>query len=118
MLGTVHKLGRGGWMGCPKSSKIVCYVVIFFDCVSGWVPKYDFIDSNPYSGINYYRLIQTDYNGNYKIFRTIAVENNSVESITLKRVNFLGQEVDEYYKGIYIEYYSDRTCKKFINCNK
>lgn len=80
--------------------------------------KYDFIDSNPYSGINYYRLIQTDYNGNYKIFRTIAVENNSVESITLKRVNFLGQEVDEYYKGIYIEYYSDRTCKKFINCNK
>jgi hypothetical protein len=80
--------------------------------------KYNFIDLNPYSDITYYRLIQTDYDGKYKIFPIIAVENISIEVIILKRLNFLGQEIDKYYKGMYIEYYSDGTCKKFINCNK
>jgi hypothetical protein len=34
-------------------------------------------DKNPYDGINYYRLKQTDYNGNYTYSKTIAINIHS-----------------------------------------
>ncbi|MBI4930887.1 MAG: T9SS type A sorting domain-containing protein [Bacteroidetes bacterium] len=38
--------------------------------------NYSFIDEYPYSGINYYRLKQVDYNGDYNYSPIIAVKNN------------------------------------------
>jgi len=38
---------------------------------------YQLIDDNPLIGINYYRLKQTDFNGDYQYANTIAIENNS-----------------------------------------
>ncbi|MBK5286317.1 MAG: T9SS type A sorting domain-containing protein [Bacteroidia bacterium] len=38
--------------------------------------NYKFNDNNPLSGINYYRLKQVDYNGDFNNSKTIAVRNN------------------------------------------
>jgi len=38
--------------------------------------NYSYTDKNPSKGINYYRLKQTDFNGQYKYSNTIALENN------------------------------------------
>jgi hypothetical protein len=41
---------------------------------------YKFIDDAPNSGINYYRLIQTDYNGDFSISNIIALNNNQLDA--------------------------------------
>tara|TARA_B100000508_G_scaffold141093_1_gene146518 strand:+ start:21517 stop:22752 length:1236 start_codon:yes stop_codon:yes gene_type:complete len=69
----------------------------------------DFIDD-----INYYRLKQVDYNGDVEILNVVSIENSSRNSL-IKRVNTLGQEVDEQYEGIIIEYYEDGTIRKYFN---
>jgi hypothetical protein len=35
--------------------------------------NYKTVDTNPFDGMNYYRLKQTDYNGNYKYFNIVSV---------------------------------------------
>ena len=39
--------------------------------------SYSYVDKNPYAGTTYYRLKQTDYNGNFEYFNIIAIENNN-----------------------------------------
>lgn len=39
---------------------------------------YSFTDTKPLSGINYYRLAQTDYNGETSFSKTVALENPAV----------------------------------------
>ncbi|MDB4534104.1 lamin tail domain-containing protein [Vicingaceae bacterium] len=41
---------------------------------------YKFIDDAPNSGINYYRLTQTDYNGDFSISNIIALNNNQLDA--------------------------------------
>ncbi|CAN5537597.1 hypothetical protein BH11BAC2_BH11BAC2_03050 [soil metagenome] len=41
--------------------------------------NYLFIDTKPFSGINYYRLKQTDYNGESKNSKIIALQNSPAE---------------------------------------
>ena len=42
--------------------------------------------------------------------------DNSIERGLIKTINTLGQEVDETYKGIVIEYYDDgTTIKRYQN---
>ena len=43
--------------------------------------NYNFIDESPAPGTNYYRLTQTDINGQSEIFKIIAVEFSGTESI-------------------------------------
>ena len=40
--------------------------------------KYDLIDNNPQGGITYYRLKQTDYDGNFEYFKPVSVFIKSV----------------------------------------
>ncbi len=44
--------------------------------------NYSFTDYNSYDGISYYRLTQTDYNGNVKTFGIITAENCNVSNAT------------------------------------
>jgi len=63
--------------------------------------------------INYYRLKQVDYDGTINTHNIISIDNTK-NHILLKRVNSLGQEVGDNYKGIVFEYYSDGITKKVI----
>ena len=75
---------------------------------------YDFIDENPLAGISYYRLKQTDFDGAYEYFDIRAVEINTAEKELLFRVNTLGQQVNESYKGIVLLHYSDGSTIKVL----
>lgn len=65
------------------------------------------------NGINYYRLKQVDFDGKINEHKLISIDN-SKDRMLLKRVNSIGQEVDENYKGVVFEYYSDGTTRKIM----
>jgi hypothetical protein len=77
---------------------------------------YSFSDNNVEKIINYYRLKQTDYDGNFKYSDIISIDNRDNDSKEIYRVvNVLGQEVDlQYYRGLVIIYYSDGSSQKMI----
>ncbi len=75
---------------------------------------YNTFDENPLVGINYYRLKQTDYDGNYEYFNPIAVIIEPRRRSFLRTINLNGQEVDENYKGVVIDIYSDGVNNKRI----
>ena len=75
---------------------------------------YTFVDSDYRSKINYYRITQVDFDGQFKTYGPIAI--NNVEEIrrVIKIVNVLGQEVDETATGVLFEVYDDGTVRKII----
>ena len=64
-------------------------------------------------GVNYYRLRQVDYDGSMTAHGIISIDNRD-NLILIKRINALGQEVDETYKGVVFEYYSDGSTRKIM----
>lgn len=62
---------------------------------------------------NYYRLVGVDVNGNRKEYKTLYI-NNNIDIKIIKRINLLGQEVDENYKGVIIEIYNNNNKIKTI----
>lgn len=75
--------------------------------------NYTYLDTKPIEGISYYRLKQTDYDGSFKIFNIIPINNMSKEKPKLIRVtNILGQDIPNDYVGLVIEYYSDGSTRK------
>jgi len=76
--------------------------------------EYSFIDEEPVTGISYYRLKQTDYDGNHEYFQPIAVVIKDKSRKVWKTVNMGGQEVGPSYKGAVLDIYYDYTSKKRI----
>lgn len=76
--------------------------------------KYSIIDYNVESVINYYKLKQFDYNGEYKIYGPILIDNTNSFKKIIKYVNILGQDVNQYTKGMLFEIYEDGTSRKII----
>lgn len=66
-------------------------------------PKYDII---------YYKLKQVDFDGAFKEYPIIAVNNYLKKSKIIKVLNYLGQEVDVNYQGLKFIYYDNGTIKK------
>jgi hypothetical protein len=65
---------------------------------------------------NYYRLKQTDFDGQTKKYETVVIDNSVNNTITLVRVvDLLGREVSDSYEGVKLLYYSDGTVVKSIN---
>jgi hypothetical protein len=79
---------------------------------SNQLMEYSFLDVNFSKEINYYRITQVDFDGNFKIYGPIDINNLESKKEIVKYVNPLGQEVDDNYKGILFEVYSDGTTKK------
>lgn len=71
--------------------------------------NYSFADYGFDNAINYYRLKQTDYNGQTETFGFILIDNISSAIKTVKVINVLGQEVNSDYVGIRFIYYEDGT---------
>lgn len=75
---------------------------------------YNFLDRNPLSGVNIYRLAQRDYGGQYKVLGTVSVKNvhaevqvypslvsdyltvETQEPVSLKVFNIAGQLINSY----------------------
>lgn len=76
--------------------------------------EYTFLDNTHNSNITYYRLLQYDLDGGYKIYGPISIYNPLSGKKIIKIVNSLGQVVDENTKGFLFEVYEDGTTKKII----
>ncbi len=75
--------------------------------------SYELKDINTYDGISYYRLIQTDFNGDFKISSIISVERLTDSKLIVYKVfDLMGQEVSEYYEGVKIIYYTNGSIIK------
>jgi hypothetical protein len=78
---------------------------------------YETKDTTPYSGYNYYRLTQVDYNGRTTISPIISVYNPST---TTKKIittlDILGRKINDLneFKGIYFIIFEDNTYEKKI----
>lgn len=76
---------------------------------------YAFVDNNFEPTINYYRLVQVDKDGQFKIFGPIVIDNQSKKQV-VKVLNMMGQEVQEcvpnMMRGLYLEVYDDGSMKK------
>jgi hypothetical protein len=76
---------------------------------------YHFIDRYfTKNNFNYYRLSQTDVDGNTVELKTISIDNRFENKQVLRKFNLLGQEVDSNYKGIVIVEYVDGSFLKIL----
>jgi hypothetical protein len=57
--------------------------------------------------INYYKLLQYDYDGNHKEYGPISIDNTIKSFKLIKTINLAGQEVNSNYKGFVIEIYEN-----------
>lgn len=75
---------------------------------------YVYIHEDFYMGVNYYRLKQTDYNGESETFEIISIDNSIKQKEIMKVYNMMGQEVNLEYIGLKIIIYSDGSTKKLF----
>jgi hypothetical protein len=64
--------------------------------------------------VNYYKLIQTDYNGDETVSDIVAVDMTTNSEAKIKTVNLIGQEVNEHFSGIVYDVYSDGSLVKRV----
>tara|TARA_R110000765_G_C18936886_1_gene607264 strand:+ start:1460 stop:2359 length:900 start_codon:yes stop_codon:yes gene_type:complete len=75
--------------------------------------EYIIWDVNYQPIINYYQLIQYDFDGEFETFGPIAIDNRTLEQRIIKYTNLLGQEINPLnVKGIIIETYEDGSIRK------
>lgn len=72
-------------------------------------------DPRPYSGLSYYRLKQTDFDGAFEFADIVSIFINGEDKSLIKIVNLIGQEVDLNTRGMVILIFSDGSTQKVIN---
>lgn len=85
---------------------------------SGTTPirnDYNAKDLRPYSGLSYYRLKQTDFDGAFEYADIVSIFISSEDKSLIKIVNLIGQEVDLNTRGMVILIFSDGSTLKVIN---
>lgn len=76
--------------------------------------NYFYLDNIDQFTIHYYRLIQHDIDGKFKIYGPIMLDNRIKEKKVIKYINLLGQEVGIETKGVILEVYEDGSSRKVI----
>lgn len=76
--------------------------------------KYSYKDYGMKKNMNYYRLSQTDFNGDKEYFGIISIDNKTsdINKHLLKDINILGQEISPDTPGLHILMYSDGSIFK------
>jgi hypothetical protein len=77
------------------------------------IQSYFFKDYDLLNPKDYYRLKQTDYNGDFN-YSKIIVSEKLVNAKIIKIISLNGVEVDTTYRGFVIECYNDGTFRKKI----
>jgi hypothetical protein len=75
---------------------------------------YSYTHTFTYDGIHYYKLLQYDYDGVFKVYGPIGMDNTMKKANLLRTTNLIGQEIDDNYKGFVIEIYDDGKVIKTI----
>lgn len=70
---------------------------------------------SPDDVVNYYFLLQVDFDGTEEYYGPIAIDNRTEDKKISKIINLFGQEVDDYYKGMKILIYEDGSIIKLFN---
>jgi hypothetical protein len=76
--------------------------------------NYSFYHSSPSRTINYYMLKQVDYDGVFKTYSPIVIDNRISGKKIFKYTNLLGQEVGPDEKGVIFITYEDGSVIKTI----
>jgi hypothetical protein len=76
---------------------------------------YSTTDIRPFTGLSYYRLKQTDFDGAFEYSYIVSVFIDGEEKSLIKVVNLIGQEVDINTRGMVILIFSDESTMKLIN---
>jgi hypothetical protein len=78
--------------------------------------KYKYYHRLVNSPITIYYIEQVDFDGTIEVFGPLVIENTYNEDrILLKKINNLGQEVSNEYRGIIYEIYNDGYIRKIYN---
>lgn len=77
--------------------------------------NYNVYDEYPPTGINYYRLKQTDNNGDFAYSDIIFIDNSIADKKIIAVYNIFGQNIDRNASGIKFILYSDGSVKKKLN---
>jgi hypothetical protein len=65
--------------------------------------SYAFHHVQPEPNINYYKLVQVDFDGESEQFGPIAIDNRKIEQRIVRTLNTMGQEVSANYRGVVID---------------
>lgn len=80
------------------------------------VLNYSTIDKNPKEGINYYKLSQTDFDGEIKFLGVVALDFGKLQRNYIKAVyNLLGQKVNKDFKGPKLIMWDNGDVEKIFN---
>ena len=74
--------------------------------------NYQYILTRPVNEILYFRLKQTDYDGKSFYSSIVSLDNTLKVKEISSKVNLLGVEVNEHYKGVVIITYDDGSAEK------
>jgi len=73
---------------------------------------YEYKDSDYENTINYYRLMQIDFNGESETFNILVIDNSLKSPLKIiKTINLMGQEVNKNYNGLRVLMYEDGSRK-------
>ena len=78
---------------------------------------YETKDERPRVGYQYYKLRQTDYDGQWEEFDIVSVVINDSNPSVIKQFDVLGRPVGDDYRGLIIKMMSDGTTVKVLNFN-
>ena len=76
--------------------------------------NYTISDLNVKKVINYYRLVQTDFDGNRTFSKMISIDNRLLnkEKHIVNKTNLLGQKINDSFTGIIVIIYSDGSTER------
>jgi hypothetical protein len=78
------------------------------------VVNYLYVDNFRFNGFVYYKLNQFDFDGMFKTYGPISINNTFTNKKVIKYINILGQEVSSETNGFIFEVYEDGTTKRVI----
>ncbi len=72
-------------------------------------------DENPHVGVSYYRIKQTDYDGNSETFHPVSVNIKPERKKVVKVYNQMGQEISIETKGVVFLIWDNGDVTKTFN---